>query len=316
MSMQCPRVVAIGGTYVDMAIRCRRIPSEGEAVAGSELCYKTSGPGPSQAAQAVKCGCDVFLVSKVGGDPYADMVRQELSDLGVNTDYVYTAEAMNTGVVVTLVNATGDNAACHYAGANLALTAREIEQAEEAISQADLCLIHGKLPQEAITTALHLAEIHGVRVVLNPAHPLGQRKADLPIEYFSADIVVPNLFEAADITDQGNASIRTAKLIGSDLIARGVRYAIITMGRRGCMLIDRYTAEQIPAFDIDLVDDSGCGDAFAGALGAYCAVTCTDMKNAVEFASAAAALVCTKYGSLESIPSKADIIQLLQAQES
>ena len=152
-------------------------------------------------------------------------------------------------------------------------------------------------------------------MILNPAQPLDQRSTDLPIEYFSADVLIPNLYEAADITEQSTANIRTAKLIGSDLVARGVEYAIITMDRRGCMLIDRHGAEQIPAFDIDLVDDTGCGDAFAGALAAYCAVKCNDMKNAVHFASAAGALSCSKFGAIESFPSKAEIIQLLQEQD-
>jgi ribokinase len=315
MSTQRPKVVVIGGTYIDMAFRCARIPTEGQDLAGSELCYKTTGPGPNQATQAVKCGCEVHLVGKVGGDPFASMVKQDLTELKINTAYIYTAEAKNTGVIITMVDSQGENATCHYAGANSALQGNDIEQAEEVISQANLCLIHGQLPREAIITALKLAQIHGVRVILNPAHPLDQRTTNLPIEYFSADVLIPNLYEAADITEQSTANIRTAKLIGSDLVARGVEYAIITMDRRGCMLIDRSGAEQIPSFEIDLVDDTGCGDAFAGALAAYCAVKSNDMKNAVYFAAAAGALACSKFGSIESLPGKADIIQLLQEQD-
>jgi len=315
MSMKRPTVVVIGGTYIDMAFRCGQIPEEGQHVLGSELCYSITGPGPSQAVQAVYCDCEVHLISKVGGDPFGPMAKDDLFDLGVHTDHVYTADAMNTGVVVTLVDRSGDNATCFYDGANTALQARDIEQAEETIADADMCLIHGQLPQEAICTALRLAEVHGTKVILNPARPLEQRDQpgkDLPVEYFSARILIPNLYEAADITEQSAANTRTAKLIGSDLVARGVRYAVITMGKRGCMLIDRFSADQIPAFRIDLVDDRGRGDAFAGALAAYCAVRDDDMKNAVEFAAAAGALACTKFGIIESMPTKAEIIQLLQ----
>jgi sugar/nucleoside kinase (ribokinase family) len=93
--------------------------------------------------------------------------------------------------------------------------------------------------------------VHGTKVILNPAKPIEQRgrqSSGLPIEYFSADILIPNLYEAADITDHSAANIRTAKLIGSDLVARGVNYAVITMGKRGCMVIDRNSADHIPAF--------------------------------------------------------------------
>ena len=312
-----PKVVVIGGTYVDMAIRCGQIPSPGQKVTGSALSYTTTGPGPNQAIEASLCGCEVYLISKVGGDPFAQMARNSLAEYKVNTDFVYTAEAKNTGLVVTLVNAEGENASCYYPGANSALQTLDITEAEQIISESDVCLIHGQLPQEAIVSALRCAELYGVKVILNPARPLeqqGQKESDLPIEYFKADILIPNLYEAAAITEQSTANIRTAKLIGSDLVARGVGSAIITMGRRGCMVVDRNSADHIPAFEIELVDHTGRGDAFAGALAAYCAVE-NNIRAAAKFASAAGALA-TKFGSIEALPTKADIIEMLQKEDS
>jgi len=312
-----PKVVVIGGTYVDMAIRCGQVPAAGQKVSGSALSYMTTGPGPNQAVEAALCGCDVHLISKVGGDPFAQMARNILAEYKVNTDFVYTAEAKNTGLIVTLVNAAGENASCYYPGANSALQALDITEAEQVISEADVCLIHGQLPQDAIVSALRCAELYGVKVILNPARPLehqGQTGNNLPIEYFKADILIPNLYEAADITEQSTANIRTAKLIGSDLVARGVGSAIITMGRRGCMVVDRNSADHIPAFEIELVDHTGRGDAFAGALAAYCAVE-NDVRAAAKFASAAGALACTKFGSIEAMPTKADIIEMLQKED-
>jgi ribokinase len=317
MTGRSPKVVVIGGTYVDMAVRCSQIPSPGQSFAGSALSYTTTGAGPNQAVEAALCGCEVHLISKVGGDPFAEMARASLAEFKVNTEFVYTAEAMNTGVVVTLVNGTGENATCHYPGANCALQPKDIADAEQVIAEANVCLIHGQLPQETIVSALRAAELHGVKVILNPARPLeksGEEGGDLPIEYFTADIVIPNLFEAAEITDQSTANIRTAKMIGSDLVSRGVAYAVITMGRRGCMVVDRNSADQIPAFEVDLVDHAGSGDAFAGALAAYCAVE-DDVRAAVKFASAAGALACTKFGTIEALPTKAEIIELLQVED-
>jgi ribokinase len=312
-----PKVAVIGGTYVDMAIRCSQIPVPGQKVTGSALSYTTTGPGPNQAVEAALCDCDVHLISKVGGDPFAEMARNSLTEYKVNTDFVYTAEAKNTGLVVTVVNAAGENASCYYPGANSALQSLDITEAEQTISEADVCLIHGQLPQEAIVSAIRCAELYGVKVILNPAKPLDHQDkttCDLPIEYFKADILIPNLFEAADITEQSAANIRTAKLMGSDLVARGVNHAIITMGRRGCMVVDRNGADHIAAFEIELVDQAGRGDAFAGALAAYCAVE-DDIRAAAKFASAAGALACTKFGSIEALPTKADIIELLQKED-
>jgi ribokinase len=316
MAERKPKIVVIGSTSVDMAIKCSQIPSPGQSVTGSALSYTATGPGPNQAVQAALCGCEVYLISKVGGDPFSNMAKANLVEFGVNMDFVYTAKAMNTGVIVTLVDAKGENAACRYIGANSALQASDVEAAEQAISEASVCLIHGGLPQDAIVAAIRSASLHGTKVILSPARPIEQREnehCDLPIDYFSANIMVPNLHEAADITEQ-SASIRTAKLIGSDLVARGVNYAVITMGRRGCMVVDRSSADHIPAFEVDLVDQTARGDAFAGALAAYCAVD-DDVRGAAKFASAAGALACTKFGSIEALPSKAEIIELLQRED-
>ncbi len=318
VSGRIPKVVVIGGTYVDMAIRCSKIPSPGQSVIGNSLSYAAIGPGPNQAVEAALCGCEVHLISKIGGDPFAKMAKTSLSEYKVNTDYVSTAEAKNTGIVVTLVNDKGENADCYYTGANIALGPRDIEAAEQIISEAGVCLIHGGLPQDAIVAAVRCAKIHGTKVILNPARPIEQKgkvSNNLPMEYFSVDIIIPNLDEAADITEHSTVGIRQAKLIGSDLVARGVKYAVITMGKRGCMVVDRDGADQIPAFEVELVDQTGRGDAFTGALAAYCAVE-NDVRGAVKFASAAGALACTKFGLIEAMPTRADIIQLLQKEDS
>ncbi|MDD5327264.1 MAG: ribokinase [Phycisphaerae bacterium] len=313
MQGRIPKIVVVGGAYVDLAIRCQQIPSPGQSAAGSMLSYTATGPGPNQAAEAALCGCQVHLISTVGGDPFAQMVRESLAESGVNTDFIHIAEAKNTGVVATLVNAKGENAVLTYTGANSALQPQDINDAEQVISQADVCLIHGQLPQDTVAAAIRCAKVHNVKVILNPARPTeqpDQSSNSLPMEYFSADILVPNLCEAADIADQ-SADIHTAKLIGSDLVARGANAVVITMGRRGCMVIDRNGADHIPSFEVELVDQTGRGDAFAGALAACCAVD-EDLRKAVKFASAAGALACTKFGSIEALPTKAEIIELLQ----
>ena len=318
MQGRTPKVVVVGGAYVDMVIRCGRIPSSGQAVTGSALSYTVTGPGPNQAVEAALCGCSVHLISKVGGGPFGKMAKTGLAELNVNTDFVYTAEAKNTGIIVTLVNAAGENTTITYTGANSALLPQDIDATEQIISDADVCLIHSQLPQDAVTKTISYAKVHGTKIILNPARPMRQpAKANeaLPIEYFSANILIPNLYEAADITEQSAVNIHTAKLIGSDLVARGATCAVITMGKRGCMVVDRDSADHIPAFEVELVDQTARGDAFAGALAAYCAVK-DNIREAVKFASAAGALACTKFGSIEALPTKAEIIELLQKEDT
>ncbi len=319
MDVKVPKVVVIGGAYVDMAVKCDQIPYAGQNVTGSSLSYTLTGPGPNEAATASICGCRVHLISKIGGDAFGQMAKANLAEYQINTDFVYSAEAMNTGMFVTLVNAGGENATVTYSGANSALVTKDLETAEQIITEADVCLIHGRLPQEAITSALRLAKVGQTKVILNPASPIekaNDQDSPLPSEYFTADILIPNLYEAVNITQTMPAIIRreAAKLIATDLIARGAGAAVITMGKRGCLVVDREGSDYTPAFEIELVDKTCTGDAFAGALAASCAAG-DDLRKAVKFASAAGALACTKFGAIESLPTKAEIIELLQKED-
>ncbi len=318
-SIRSPRVVVVGSIYVDMAAKCSQVPVAGQTSVGSALSYTATGPGVNQAVEAALCGCDVHLVSKIGNCPFGATIKSVLKQFGVNTDYVFTANAKNTGVLLTLVDTRGENACMRYEGTNSALVPQDIEAAETAIAEADVCLIHARLPREPVLKAITIAKLHGKKVILDPAGAIGASSTEigepeLPAEYFSIDVMIPNLYEAALISDRSSANIRTAKLVGSDLVARGASAAVITMGRRGCMVVDRNAADHIPAYAIDLVDHTGTGDAFAGALAASLAVG-DDLRKAVRFASAAGALACTKFGSVDAMPVKAEIIELMQKQE-
>jgi ribokinase len=315
MSGNKPKIVVVGSVYVDMVVKCAQAPMAGQTLIGTALSATATGPGVNQAVEAALCGCDVHLISKVGNCPFGAMIKAVIEQYDVNSKHIFTAQAKNTGVMLTLVNTAGENACIRYEGTNSALVPADIESAENVFADAKVCLIHAQLPREAVSKAIAIAKLHNVKVILDPAGAIELSGAQgLPPEYFSADILIPNLYEAGLISERSSANIRTAKLVGSDLVARGAAAAVITMGRRGCMVVDRDSADHIPAYDIELVDHTGTGDAFAGALAASLAVG-DDLRKAVKFASAAGALACTKFGSVDAMPTKEEIIELMQKQE-
>ncbi len=339
-----PIVVVIGSVYVDMAVRCVDFPATGQVVGGSSFSYTPAGAGSNQAVQAALCGCEVYLVGKVGKDIFRQMIKSNLKDFGVNSDFVFEAEAKNTGVSVSFVSSSGANRTVISEGANRALQRSDIkgEKFENLLSRANICLIDGGLGSDFVSSAIRAAKLSKTKVILDPALSSEQfenQSGKLPLDYYTADILVPNFAEAAELTATGNHPVRdkaskipdgrqrrpvsngihTAKLIGSDLIARGVKCVVIKLGRRGAMVVDREGASHIPAFEVKFVDRTACGDAFDGALAASCAVgsargclTADEIRKAVKFASAAGALACTKFGSQESLPKKEEIIELLQ----
>ncbi len=317
MTAEKPKVVVIGSVYVDMAIRCQEFPAGSEITFGSGFSCTPTGSGLNQAIQAALCGCDVYLVAKVGKDQFSQMTKSNLADFGVNCDFVFEAEAKNTGAAVSFVNSTGANRTVVSEGANRALCPGDIKGAdfEKLISSANVCLINGQLPHDFVCSAIRAGKLAHTKVILDPAlsgEQFQRQSGQLPMDYYTADILVPNFAEAAELSSAvQNHNIHNAKLIGSDLIAHGVGCAVITLGRRGALIVNKDGANHIPPFEVKFVDHTACGDAFNGALAASCAVG-DEIKKAVRFASAAGALACSKFGSQESLPKKAEIIELLQ----
>lgn len=313
MAQTVPHIAVIGSAFIDIAVRCKELPGPGETAMGTAFSCLTTGAAVNQATEAALCGCDVQLIGKVGSDYLGEMIRKSLAHYKIRSDYVVAAEAKSTGVIVTMVNAAGENGSCISLGANRSLRAADIEAAEDAIAAADVCLIHGDMPQEAVVAAVRMANLHKVKVLLDPALGINgntRKLSDLPMEYFSVNILIVNSEEAAEIADEPVNDLHKAKLVGSDLVAHGAQNVVIKMHRKGCLLVNREGTDHIPSFEVEVIDRTCAGDAFAGALAASYAVG-DALKDAVRFAAAAGALACTKFGCQESLPKKSDILELL-----
>jgi len=300
-----------------MVIKCKEFPTPGEAVDGFGASCVPTGAGPNRAVEAALCDCDVTLISKVGEDPFGEMAKANLRRYRINTELIYMASAMSTGVIMTMVDALGENSGCISAGANRALGADEIAcaSAESVIGAADVCLICGELPEDTVVTAIRTAELHRTKIILEtpPQDHHITRASDLawPMEYYTVDVLIPNFYKLAQGAELGAGSAGELKLIASELVARGIGCVLIKMPPREVFMVDRNDTTHVPWFDLGIVDHTASGDAFAGALAASCAVG-DEPKDAVKFACAAGALAMSKFGTQDSLPKKEKIIELLQ----
>ncbi|MBN1456400.1 MAG: hypothetical protein JW912_00935 [Sedimentisphaerales bacterium] len=318
MTGRIPKVVVMGPGYVDIAIKCDQFPGPGEVVEGSGFSCVPTGSGTNMAIEAARCGCETYLIGKVGDDHFGQVLRENLQKNKVNTDFLYKANAINTGIIVGMSDSIGENCGCISTGANRALAPDEIEcaLAEQLISSSDVCLIDDGVPQRVAVTAIRLASGYSTKVILNAGLSVSESgeliEPDWPMEFYSVNLLIPKLanYTAAE---SGAGNVHRLKLIGSELIAGGVGCVVISIGQRGTLIIDRQGSEQLPAFELDLADHTGSEDAFAGALAASCGAG-DSPKDAAKFASAAEALAASKYGLQESLPSREEIIELLQKQ--
>lgn len=319
MAERNPKVLVVGPTYVDMAVKCEMFPDPGRNVDGSGFSCVPTGAGLNEAIQAALCGCEVYLLSRIGEDVFGEMINETLRRYRISTDLIYPTQAISTGIIVTMVNGNGENRSCQSAGANRVLGRDEIEYAgaEQLIQAADACLISDEVPPTAAVAAIRTASRHKTRVVLEARLAGVERKItdtiDWPVDYYNADVIILRFDGVVCGAELGAGGEGDLKFIGTELVACGARCVVISMGWHGALVIDRHGHRHRPAIARDVVDQTACESAFAGALAA-CYSCDGDPDKAVKFAVAAETLARSRFGLHDALPKKEDILMLLQDQ--
>ena len=300
-------VVVVGKANVDYLVRGPRLPAPGESVNGDAFQEAAGGKGANQAVGAARLGAKVALVARVGRDARGDAVLAKLHDENVETRFVTRDSEQPTGVALCQVAASGEKQILSAAGANARLTSACVREAAAAIGSARVVLCQLGVPLDAVEEAVRLGRNARCVVVLDPGPP-----ARLPDSLVAQlDLIRPNTSEAEILTgipvrDRGSA--REAAL---DLLRRGAKIAAVQAGEHGDVLISREREVWLPRFDVNRVDATGAGDAFASAL-AVCLAEGRSLEDAGPFASAAAALATTVLGAQASLPRREAVLRLLR----
>ncbi|MBA2667370.1 MAG: ribokinase [Trueperaceae bacterium] len=314
-------VLVVGSLNVDLVVRVASHPRPGETVAGGDLARFPGGKGANQAAAAaLASGTDVVvrMLGRHGPDADGALVRAALHERGVDLESVHTTLDAPTGVALITVDDEGQNAIVVSGGANHALSAADVDAALRGGGGGGVpSLVLTQLETPLVVVA-HLAArcaLEHVPFVLNAAPPL-----PLPDGLWSSiDTLIVNEHEAAVLGASAASSVapgadrrarRVAALDAADtLAARGVGTVIITLGEAGVVWAGASRGER-EAFQVDVRDTTGAGDAFCGAFVAARA-TGADVETAIAFAAAAGALAVGREGAIPSLPSRAEIEALL-----
>jgi ribokinase len=123
------------------------------------------------------------------------------------------------------------------------------------------------------------------------------------------DLLIVNEIEAEIISGQSIDMIGIGKM-AELLISMGAKAVIITLGADGCYILNESVSEKFPAYKVNTIDSTAAGDTFCGALVSYLADN-GQIKGAIKFASAAAALSVQKLGAAPSVPAKEEVEQFI-----
>ncbi|NHI20701.1 ribokinase [Phycicoccus endophyticus] len=240
------RVLVLGSLNVDLVTRVERHPRPGETVLGEGLRRLAGGKGANQAVAAARAGADVAMAGCVGDDDAGRAYRERLARLGIDVDAVRVVPGVETGHALIEVADDGENAIVVVPGANAELGPRELD-AVGALGPGDVLLLQLEVPREVVCVAARRAAARGARVVLNVAPWVA-----LPPDVVElGDPVVANEHEMQALAEAGS---QPASLL-------------VTFGAHGASW-DGETAPAHPVPPEEVLDTTGAGDAFCGALAA------------------------------------------------
>lgn len=304
--MAVPKVVVLGSINMDLVIRCKHLPRPGETIIARSSQEVPGGKGANQAVAAARLGGHVSMIARVGNDAFAGRLLENLQREKVHTDSVLQCDDTASGIAIVNVEDSGENSILVVPGANHQLSPDDVAKFQSLIESSDLLLAQLEVPLPTVQAAFALARSLGKRLILNPA-PM---PTDFPAELFQVDLICPNQSEASALLGVQIETVEDAKQAVKQLLARGAKAVIITLGGQGAVLHDGQQVTWIPPFPITPVDTTAAGDAFAGALAVRWSEG-TTLHEAARFAAAAGAFAATQPGAQPGMPRREQLLSLM-----
>jgi ribokinase len=290
-------VFVVGSINQDFVLKVERRPKPGETVTDAVLSTHNGGKGANQAAAAALLGGSVVLLGRVGDDGFGGPLVRALEEKGVDTALIEEAHGSSTGTAFITVTEDGENSITVAPGANRRLTPEDVDAARGAIAGAAVLVAQMEVPRECVARAVEVAGGVGTRAVLNLAPPFNVPRAVLE----GLDPLVVNEHEAAFLLGEGVEGIEAALAASSRLLALGPKSAVVTVGADGAVFAEGDDAGHVPAPEADVVDTTGAGDAFVGALALRLARGAS-LEEAVSYAVRAGSAAVTREGAQGALP--------------
>jgi sulfofructose kinase len=285
------RIVCVGHAAIDRVYRIDSFPERTTKIRALEHMETGGGMAANAAAAIARLGGEVELWSRVGEDDNGVKIRRLLSAVGVDTRYVQPFEDNRSSTSVILVDGRGERMIVGSRDVNMPSGTAWLPL--ERIGEAGAVLADLRW-MEGARVAFEAARKAGVPTVLDA--DLGGREA--LVELLA-------LTDYAIFSEQALDEMSAEEAVSDRLrrvAALGPRHAGVTLGANGYTWLDNGRLEHHPAFDVEVVDTTGAGDAFHGAF-TLGLVEGRPTRESVRRACATAALKCTRLGARAGLPS-------------
>ena len=298
--------ICIFGVFVaDLCFVGSKIPVKGQTILGKKHIVGPGGKGSNQAIAAARLNGDISFITKMGKDSHSEMALNLYKEAGVKTHSIIQDDKLFTGVAGIMIDEDGSNAINIISGAAEHLVNSDIDNHIETIKESEIFLTQMETPDETTIYALKKAKENGCITILNPAPARKIEEENFKL----IDFFTPNESEAEFYLNKKIKTEIDFKDAGNELLKKGVKNIIITMGEKGIYFANNEENFFINAYKLKqpVLDTTGAGDAFNGALTVGLANN-LDIKEALTFAIKIAGISTTKLGAAASMPFKKDLI--------
>ena len=297
-----PRILCIGQPVRDLTFRVPGVPARGSKANADHFEQICGGNSLNAAIGIVRLGGRASLCGPMG-DPRETTSRpifEQLAHEGIETRHIVHVPDAVTPLSAIMIDPTGERTIVTHRDPELWKV--KLPSADELLADCDAVLTETRCA-EFCTDVCAEAVRRGIPVIVDVDRAMSLREGLLTASTHLVFSSEP-LQETAVCDDEGEALKRIARLTPSFLAA--------TRGPRGTIWLDEHgELQETPAFAVHTVDTLGAGDVFHGAF-ALAITEKQELRQALLFASAAAALKCIRFGGALAAPQRLEVEELLR----
>ena len=293
-------VVGLGQCCIDYLGAVEHYPDINEKEEVRNLTVQGGGPVATAMVTLSRLGASTSFIGKISDDYFGDLIKDSLTSEFVNSDStIIESDKRSQFAFIVIEKETGKRTVLWSRATVTPLNPEEINRS--AIESTKVLLLDG-LDKEGSVAAAEYARDAGVKVIVDAG---SMREGAMALVNLS------DYFIASEDFAKQFSSANDPKEVAIELLGLGAKTVIVTLGENGsiCVTPEKYFYQ--PAFKVNVVDTTGCGDVFHGAF-IFGLLQKWDLNETMRFASATAALKCREIGGRTAIPDLRNVEEFLE----